>query len=60
MDDTEYLLGPDTQDELASCREQAQDVIALPGFDELIHPEDVAEAQRLAAFRADGPELLRA
>jgi hypothetical protein len=36
MDDTEYLLGPDTQDELASCRKEAEDVIALPGFDEMI------------------------
>jgi DNA glycosylase AlkZ-like len=36
VDDTEYLLAPDTQDELASCRKQAQDVVALPGFDEMI------------------------
>jgi hypothetical protein len=36
VDGAEYLLGPDTQDELASCREQAQDVIALPGFDEML------------------------
>jgi hypothetical protein len=36
VDDTEYLLGQDTQDELASCREEALDVIALPGFDEML------------------------
>jgi hypothetical protein len=36
VDDTEYLLGPDTQDELASCRKAADGVIALPGFDEMI------------------------
>jgi winged helix DNA-binding protein len=36
VDDTEYLLGLDTQDELASCRKEAEDVIALPGFDEMI------------------------
>jgi len=36
QDGTEYLLGPATQDELASCREEAEDVIALPGFDEMI------------------------
>ncbi|HEY2077474.1 MAG TPA: winged helix DNA-binding domain-containing protein [Streptosporangiaceae bacterium] len=36
VDGSEYLLGPDTQDNLASCREQAQDVIALPGFDEML------------------------
>ncbi|HUB38371.1 MAG TPA: winged helix DNA-binding domain-containing protein [Streptosporangiaceae bacterium] len=34
--DTEYLLGPGTQDELASCRKEAQDVMALPGFDEML------------------------
>jgi len=34
--DTEYLLGPGTRDELAGCRAEARDVIALPGFDELL------------------------
>jgi hypothetical protein len=36
IDDVEYLLGPDTQDELASCREEARGVIALPHFDEML------------------------
>jgi len=36
VDDTEYLLGPGTRDELAGCRAEAEDVIALPGFDEMI------------------------
>jgi hypothetical protein len=36
VDGTEYLLGPGTQDELASCRKEAADVIALPGFDEML------------------------
>ena len=30
VDDNEYLLGPGTQDELASCREEAEGVIACP------------------------------
>jgi hypothetical protein len=36
VDDVEYLLGPATQDELAACRTQAQDVVVLPGFDEML------------------------
>jgi hypothetical protein len=36
LDDVEYLLGPTTQDALADCREQAEEVIALPHFDELL------------------------
>jgi Winged helix DNA-binding domain len=33
---TEYLLDPAIQDELAARRDEAEGVIALPGFDELI------------------------
>jgi hypothetical protein len=37
VDDVEYLLGPGTQDELASCRKDAdKGVVVLPGFDELL------------------------
>jgi hypothetical protein len=36
VDDVEYLLGPTTRDELADCREHAEGVVVLPGFDELI------------------------
>jgi Winged helix DNA-binding domain len=37
VDGTEYLLGPETEDLLAGCREQAAAaVIALPHFDELL------------------------
>ena len=36
VDDAEYLLGPDTRDELARCRKQAREVIVLPGFDEML------------------------
>jgi Winged helix DNA-binding domain len=32
----EHLLGPSTEDELASCRKEAQGVVVLPGFDELL------------------------
>lgn len=36
VDDVEYLLGSATQDELAACRTQAEDVVVLPGFDEIL------------------------
>ena len=36
LDEVEYLLGPTTEDELAACRRQAEDVVVLPGFDEMI------------------------
>lgn len=32
----DYFLGPTTQDELATCRKEAVDVVVLPGFDELL------------------------
>ena len=35
-DGAEYLLGPETQDTLASCRKEAEAVLALPHFDELL------------------------
>jgi len=34
--DVEYLLGPATQDQLAACRKEAEGIVALPGFDELL------------------------
>lgn len=36
VDDTAYLLGQSTQDDLAACRREAAGVFALPMFDELI------------------------
>jgi hypothetical protein len=36
VDDVEYLLGPTTQDRLASRRKEAQAVFTLPAFDELL------------------------
>jgi Winged helix DNA-binding domain len=36
VDRTEYLLGAQTQDTLAGCRKDAEKVIALPHFDELL------------------------
>jgi hypothetical protein len=35
-DGVEYLLSPDTPDQLADCRREAAGVLALPGFDEMI------------------------
>jgi hypothetical protein len=34
--DVEYLLGSATQDQLAACRKEAEGIVALPGFDELL------------------------
>lgn len=34
--ETAYLLGPETRDTLAGCRKQAEAVLALPHFDELL------------------------
>lgn len=36
LEDSEYLLGPSTEDKLAVYRDEAEAVIALPAFDELI------------------------
>ena len=36
VDGVDYLLGPTTQDELATCRKEAAGVVVLPGFDELL------------------------
>lgn len=36
VDDVEYLLGQATQDGLAACRAEAEDVVVLPGFDEML------------------------
>ena len=36
LDGVEYLLGNDTRDTLAGCRKEAEAVLALPHFDELL------------------------
>jgi len=36
VDDVEYLLGTATPDELADCREEAEGVVVLPSFDEML------------------------
>jgi len=36
VDGVEHLLDPEVPDRLAACREEAEDVVLLPGFDEFV------------------------
>jgi hypothetical protein len=36
VDGVEHLLDPETPDRLASCRDEARDLLLLPGFDEFV------------------------